>query len=91
MSIVAVFDAPDMKPENYDNAMKDMGLNGIDKAPGLISHVCSIKEGGGMQVVDIWESMEAFAVFGEKLVPTLIKNGITPPQPQISQVHNRLK
>jgi hypothetical protein len=91
MAIVAVFDVPEMTPEQYNNVMKDMNLTRIDQEHGLISHVASIKEGGGMQVVDVWESPEAFATFGEKLVPVLIKNGIAPPQPQVSQVHNRLK
>jgi hypothetical protein len=91
MSVIAVFDVPDMNQEKYDNVMKDLNMSQENKPNGLISHVCSAKEAGGMQVVDVWDSPENFATFGEKLMPVLIKNGVTPPQPQISMVHNLIK
>jgi hypothetical protein len=78
-------------PEQYNNVMKDLGLSGLDKVEGRSFHVTSLKEGGGMQVVDVWDSPEAFSGFGEKLMPILIKNGVNPPQPLVSQVHNVVK
>jgi hypothetical protein len=91
MSIVAVFDVPDMSPAQYEQVMKDLDSSGLGKVEGRTFHVTSVKEGGGMQVVDVWDSPEAFAGFGEKLMPLLIKNGINPPQPTVSQVHSVVK
>jgi hypothetical protein len=91
MSLVAVFDVPDMSVTQYEQVMKDLQETGLGKVDGRTFHVTSVKEGGGMQVVDVWDSPEHFAQFGEKLMPILIKNGIKPPQPQVSQVHNTVE
>jgi hypothetical protein len=88
MSIVAIFDVPDMNQEKYDNVIKELESVGLGKFDARPYHVASVKEGGGMVVVDVYTSVEEFAKFGESLMPILIKNGINPPQPQVHQVHN---
>jgi hypothetical protein len=42
--------------------------------------------GDGIQVFDVWDSQEAFAAFGEHLMPILAQQGIDPGEPQISEI-----
>ena len=49
---------------------------------------CAMEVDGAVSVFDVWDSMEQFQKFGEKLVPIMKQLGADPGQPQIMMVHN---
>jgi hypothetical protein len=42
--------------------------------------------GDGIHVFEVWESEEAFAAFGEHLMPILAQHGIDPGEPRIGEI-----
>jgi len=82
MSIVAVFQAPGLTRETYDESIRQITggksrvLSPADwPVKGLLSHVAG-QGTNGFRVVDVWESEEAFRSFGEKLGPVMKAIGI---------------
>ncbi len=71
----------------YEGITKDLESAGLGNIPERLYHV-SAKLENGWHVTDVWESEEAFNKFGETMVPLHIKNGGTPVEPTILQVHN---
>jgi hypothetical protein len=58
---------------------------------GLIAHVGAPQEEGGWQVVDVWESEEAFRRFmDESVLPAAQEMGAPPFDTKIIEVHNSL-
>ncbi len=80
------FRIPDMTAKQYDQCWDDLRDLGMQNPPGLIHHV-GAQLGDGMVVTDVWESMDAFAKFGETLMPILAKMGIAESKPEILPVH----
>ena len=81
------FDVPDMSAAQYDQVMRDLDAAGAAHPAGRTMHVCSSK-GAGSVVLDLWDSEATLNAFAGTLMPILIKNGVNPPQPQVSPVHN---
>lgn len=88
-AIVVVFDVPGMTAEQYDRVIKDLEATGEGRPKGRLYHVASPKPGGWF-VVDVWESPELLDRFAKILMPILQAAGVTPPQPQISRMHNSI-
>ena len=84
MAIVVLFEFPNDAVEKYDEALR-MAPDLLDQ-PARPYHVC-YETNGGWGVVDVWESEEAFAKFGEVLGPVMQKIGLQA-EPQIRHVHN---
>jgi hypothetical protein len=80
MAVVAYFEFPGEPIENYDRGLE---VDGQAKRhqPGRTFHVC-FETDDGWAVLDVWESEEALAAFGDVLD--------LPPerQPRIYSVHN---
>jgi hypothetical protein len=80
--IVAVFNAPDLTEQQYDESVRKV-TGGKDKVEspsdwpvaGLLVHVAGQGE-SGFRVVDVWDSEESFNSFGEVIVPILEEQGI---------------
>jgi hypothetical protein len=85
--VVAIFRAPDMSKEQYDKVMTDLERVGMYKVKNR-SHHCMALQDNGSVVVDVWESADALNEFFGTLGPILVKNGVTPPQPELYPVHN---
>lgn len=85
--IVVLFDAPGFTSKHYDQVWDDLRAAGQSHPKGLISHVGFAKPNGNWNVVDIWESAEAFAEFGKTLVPILQKTGTNVPEPMVLPAH----
>ena len=83
MAIVAVFQGPTLTQETYEQSVqgitdgkkKRMEAAGDWPVEGLLAHVAG-QGPKGFRVVDVWESEEAFRLFGERLMPILEKLGI---------------
>ena len=90
MAITAIFKVPTMTSEQYDKAIKELEVKGVGAPDGRLHHVASL-DGGGLLVVDIWESEEKLDKFSQVLIPTLEGVGVTPAEPEIRPVHNIIK
>lgn len=86
-SILVIFRVPDMSQAQYDSVMKDLDQVNMYKVKSRLHH-CMAPNGDGSVVVDVWESPEALNEFFGTLGPILVRNGVTPPQPEIYPVHN---
>jgi hypothetical protein len=85
--VIAQFNVPGMTAKQYDSVMKDLQAAGHKNPKARISHVASELPNGWL-VTDIWESGAALNEFAGTLMPILIKNGITPPQPTVLPIYN---
>ena len=81
MPIVAIFEAPGLTQQNYEETVRRLtGKNRMSSpsdwpVEGLLVHVAG-QGANGFRVVDVWTSEEAFRRFGEKLIPVLREVGI---------------
>lgn len=90
MAITAVFDAPGVTQQQYDQIVGDLEAFGLAAPNGRLFHVANQTENGWL-VVDVWESEELLGKFAETLLPMFDAIGVTLPQPRILQVHNIIK
>jgi len=75
--------------EQYDAILRDLELGGRSYKGGIF-HVAGLAD-GGVRIVDVWESQEAFDAFmGDKLGAALQKHNIQPPKVSAWPVHNTL-
>jgi hypothetical protein len=54
---------------------------------GCLSHA-AWQEEDSLGVFDVWESPEAFASFGEKMMPLAAEAGLPPAEPHLVPLHN---
>ncbi len=92
MPIVLVHQGAGLTKESYEKTVRKVtgGKSRVDSpadwpVEGLLVHIAGEAE-GGFRVVDVWESEEACARFGEKLGPTLQEAGVTA-QPEMYPAH----
>jgi hypothetical protein len=85
--VVIQFNFPNVSLKQYDGVWDDLRSKGHTHPKGLISHVDAQTPDGGLLVVDVWESQEAFDEFGKILMPSIAKNDIPMVQPKIFPAH----
>lgn len=91
MSVVAVFQAPSLTQERYEESVRRLSGKDRMESPadwpveGLLAHIAG-QGPGGFRVVDVWESEEAFQRFGESLLPVLQDMGVEG-EPEIYPAH----
>ena len=86
-NVVVLFNAPGFTAKQFDQVWDDLRAAGQAHPKGLISHVGFAKPDGSWSVVDIWESMEAFAEFGKTVGPIIQKAGGNVPEPMVLPAH----
>ena len=86
MSILTVFRLSTMTAEKYGVAIRGLEAAGQGKPKGRQFHVACRQDDGSIVVTDVWESPELLQEFGKTLVPVLEKAGVTPVEPEVSQV-----
>jgi len=86
MAILCVFDNPNATTDLYDRVSSKIG----DEVPeGGIVHVACKREGGGLFVVECWESEDAFQKWSQRIDKEIQAAGGPPRvQPKKYQVHN---
>lgn len=92
MAVAVQMDFEGATLEQYDRITQRMGLTPGGRAPaGAISHFAAATD-GGIRVVDVWESREAFDRFArEQIGPYSAEVGITAePRTEFLEVHNHL-
>ena len=87
MSILATFSPPSMTAEQYDEIVNRLYEEGIQPAPGLKTEI-AYGSGDKMKVVVLFDSIEQFEDFGQKLGPILEEYKMDPGGPTIYEVHN---
>ncbi|MBT2489208.1 hypothetical protein J7E96_11880 [Streptomyces sp. ISL-96] len=77
----------DLYQATFDRVIPDR----TNPPAGLISHVGAPGDGGGWQVIDVWESEEAFRRFMEESVkPAAQELGAPPFDSKVVEVYNSL-
>ena len=90
MSVLARFSPPSMTAEQYDAILARLYEEGIHPAEGLELEVC-FGSGDQMKVSVLFDSMDAFEKFGERLQPVLQELGMDPGTPDIIDVHHVIR
>jgi hypothetical protein len=76
VAVVMNMSWPAFSAADYDKAREAVGWE-RDAPPGGRNHVAWIEPGGGLRVVDVWESQEQFDQFAnERLMPGLAQAGL---------------
>lgn len=91
--VAILIDVEDLKPDGYDEMASNMPAHTGDASEGpWVTHTAALAEGGGIFVLDLWESPEAFGKFAEEQIgPAAGKVGLGPIEPRILPIHNRIR
>ena len=81
------FNFPNISLQQYDGVWDGLRASGNAHPRGLISHVGAATPDGGLLVVDVWESEEAFNEFGKTLLPLIARQNISMVSPKIFPAH----
>ncbi len=87
MSFVLTFTPSGMTKAKYDEVNKKLATAGAGSPKGRSYHVC-YGDPNGVNVTDVWDSMEDFQAFGQTLIPILQSLSIDSGQPEAKEVHN---
>ena len=87
MPVGLYFTPSSFTPAVYDEAVRKLEAAGAGAPNGRLYH-CAMLHEGNIHVFDIWESMEAFAAFGDTLLPIMAELGADPGEPSSSPIHN---
>jgi len=79
MALAFLIEVPDMTAEQSAVVLRELGLR--DRPPaGQVLHIEGPMEGGGMRIVDVWESQAVFETFvQEQLGPAFQRAGLALP------------
>ncbi|MBK9714161.1 MAG: hypothetical protein IPO81_23080 [Kouleothrix sp.] len=79
MALAFLIEIPEMTPEQGAAVLRELGVQNRPPA-GQVLHVEGPMEGGGMRIVDVWESQEVFQSFvQEQLAPAFSRAGMVLP------------
>ncbi len=87
MALGMYFGESDFPADKYDEAIGKLQEAGAGAPAGRKLHI-ALETDGKINVFDVWDSEEAFAAFGETLLPILGGLGVDPGQPMVAQVRN---
>jgi hypothetical protein len=89
--VIMVVEVPDLGTDGYDEMASNMEAHQGDGSDGpWVSHTAAKGERGGVLVVDIWDSPDAFGRFAEEQIgPAGEAVGVGPIEPRLIPVHNR--
>jgi hypothetical protein len=87
MAVLYIVEAPQATTELYDRVRAR--LKGEGPAPGGLFHVAAQREGGGLLVVEVWESEAARDQWAPKIDKAIQElGGPKRPEPRKFKVHN---
>ena len=85
-AVIAHFDVPGMTSQQYDRVIAELEEAGLGAPPARRVHVAGPTDDGWL-VTDVWDSADDLQQFAQVLMPILVRNGVTPPQPAVLPVH----
>jgi hypothetical protein len=89
MAISVYFPEAKFTATQYAEVLKRLEQAGAGTPKGRLYH-SSFGDENNLQIFDVWESQEAFAKFGETLLPIMAEIGYQPPTPMFAPVHNTI-
>jgi hypothetical protein len=90
MAIAISFTPVSMNAVQYDECIRRLQIAEAGSPHGRSFHAC-YGSGDQLRVFDVWDSMESFEKFGQRLMPILKDIGIDLGQPEVQEIHNLLK
>ena len=90
MSNLARFSPPSMTSEQYDAIVKRLYEEGFHPAEGLELEI-AFGSGDQIKVSVLFDSIEAFQVFGERISPLIHEMGVDPGEPEVVEVHRVIR
>ena len=91
MAILVNNQAADWNQELYQGTFDRVIPDRSNPPAGMIAHYAAPREGGGWQVIDVWESEEAFRRFlNEQVIPAAQDLGAPPFDTQVTELYNSL-
>ena len=88
MAVAVEANFPGATTEQYDEAIKAMGLTPRGRHPGALFHWVT-KTDSGVRVTDVWESKEQCERFvDEQVRPVSEQVGLPEPELRFIEVHN---
>ena len=70
----------------YQETIKQLIAAGAGTPKGRTYHVC-YGDPNGVDITDVWDSMEDFQAFGITLIPIINSLGVDPGHPEVQQIH----
>lgn len=89
MRVLVRFAPPSLTTAQYEEVKAAVAAAAGFPPDGMEMHLCFGPE-GARRVTEIWSSPDAFAAFGERLMPALAAAGVGMPEPEVLPVHRML-
>jgi steroid delta-isomerase-like uncharacterized protein len=86
MSYAIYFKPQSMSAKQFDKIHENLKIEGERDPEGRLFHA-GFGDKSGLHVFDVWDTLENFSKFGEKLMPVLKKAGVDPGQPEINEIY----
>lgn len=86
MAFVVKFKPAGFTAAKYKEVIKQLIAAGAGTPKGRTYHV-SYGDPLGVDITDVWDSMEDFQAFGKTLIPIMNSLGVDPGQPDVQQIH----
>jgi hypothetical protein len=90
MAFVAKFKPAGFTAAKYLETVKQLEAAGAGSPKGRSYHV-SYGDANGVDITDVWESMEDFQAFGQTLVPIMNSLGVDPGKPDVQEIFGIIK
>jgi hypothetical protein len=92
-NVVMMIEIEDLGSDAYDEMVSNMDAHyGDGSKHPVTTHTAAHGEGGGMVILDLWESPEAFGKFAEEQIgPAGAAVGLGPIEPRIVPLHNHIR
>ncbi|HXS54864.1 MAG TPA: hypothetical protein VN726_02000 [Hanamia sp.] len=90
MSLVVKFKPEGFTAAKYLEAIKQLEAAGAGTVKGRSYHVC-YGDANGVDITDVWDSMEDFQAFGQTLVPIMNSLGVDPGKPDVQEIFGIVK
>lgn len=89
--VLLLIELPGVGAERYDDLAGRMDAHVHDDHPA-VAHTAALDEHGGMVVVDVWDSPEAFQAFAEQqIAPAGRQVGLAPFEARVLPIKNRIR
>jgi hypothetical protein len=90
MSFVVKFKPAGFTATKYLETVKQLKAAGAGAPKGRSYHV-SYGDPNGVDITDVWDSMEDFQAFGQTLVPIMNSLGVDPGKPDVQEIFGIIK
>jgi heme-degrading monooxygenase HmoA len=91
-NVALIMAMDDLSPEGYDDLTSKMPAHVADGSDhDAVSHTAARADSGGVLVVDIWDSPESFGKFAEEQIAAAAGDQLSPIEPRVVPVHNRIR